>query len=173
MRLLAEIASVIPIDAIKSIDELTCRLDTKDIADPTCLATEIKRRLHDNVGAYITCSIGFAANRHLAKIACKMDKPDGITIWHPCDMPAPMLSLPFDDIPGIGNSMEKRLHRAGIYDIKSLLATEPKQMRKLMGQCYGRTALVCTTWLRGKSREIQARYVRAWPCPTPKLTKFH
>ena len=135
--LLAEIASVIPIDAIKSIDELTCRLDPKDIADPTFLATEIKRRLRDNVGAHITCSIGFAANRHLAKIACKMDKPDGVTIWHPHDMPAPMLPLPFDDIPGIGHSMEKRLHRAGIYDMKSLLATEPKQMRKLWGNVTG------------------------------------
>lgn len=135
--LLAEINSVIPVEAIKSIDELCCKLGRSDIENPEYLAKQIKSRIHDNIGPYITCSIGFAANRHLAKIACKMDKPDGVTIWHPQNMPEPMLPLPFDDIPGICHSMEKRLHRAGIYDMKSLLATEPKQMRKLWGNVTG------------------------------------
>ena len=135
--LLAEISSVIPIDAIKSIDELTCKLDPKDIADPVGLAALIQNRLRDNIGAYITCSIGFAANRHLAKIACKMDKPNGVTIWHPSDMPSRLLPVPFDDIPGIGHSMEKRLHRAGIYTVGALLKTQPKQMRKLWGNVTG------------------------------------
>jgi DNA polymerase-4 len=31
--------------------------------------------------------MGFAANRLLAKIACNVDKPNGITIWQPKDMP--------------------------------------------------------------------------------------
>jgi len=100
--LLAEINSVIPVEAVKSIDELCCRLDPRDIADPQKLAANIKASIAQGVGSYVTCSIGFAANRHLAKIACKMDKPDGVTIWHPKDMPAPLLPLPFDDIPGIG-----------------------------------------------------------------------
>lgn len=135
--LLAEINSVIPISAIKSIDELTCKLDPKDILDPLGLSRDIKHAIASGVGAHITCSIGYAANRHLAKIACKMDKPDGVTLWLPEDMPHPLHNLPFDDIPGIGKRMEKRLMRAGIYGMKALLATQPKQMRKLWGNVTG------------------------------------
>ena len=66
-----------------------------------------------------------------------MDKPDGTTIWHPHMMPGPLLDLPFDDIPGIGGRMEQRLNYAGIYNMKDLLATEPKQMRKLWRSVTG------------------------------------
>lgn len=135
--LLAEINSVLPIEAVKSIDELCCILDKKDIADPESVAAKIKKAIREGVGPFITCSIGFAANRHLAKIACKMDKPNGVTIWHPHMMPGPLLDLPFDDIPGIGGNMEKRLFKAGIYNMKDLLATQPKQMRKLWGNVTG------------------------------------
>ena len=116
--LLAEINSIIPISAVKSIDELCCKLDKKDIKNPYKTAMDIKIALAQGVGKYITCSIGFAANRHLAKIACKMDKPNGVTVWHPNQMPAPLLDLPFEDIPGIGSRMEQRLFKAGIYSIK-------------------------------------------------------
>ena len=135
--LIAEINSVIPIESIKSIDELCCKLDPGDIADPLGLSAKIKKVISEGVGPFVTCSIGFGANRHLAKIACKMDKPNGVTIWHPDMMPGPLLDLPFDDIPGIGGRMEKRLFRAGIYNMKDLLATEPKQMRKLWRSVTG------------------------------------
>ena len=135
--LLAEINSVIPVGAIKSIDELCCKLDRKDSADPRGLSLRLKAAIAEGVGPYITCSIGFAANRHLAKIACKMDKPNGVTIWSPDIMPAPLLDLPFDDIPGIGERMEKRLHMARIYNMRDLMATEPKQMRKLWRNVTG------------------------------------
>ena len=135
--LLAEINSVIPVEVVKSIDELACKLDPRDIADPHGLALRIKQAIGVGVGPYVTCSIGFAANRHLAKIACKMDKPDGVTIWHPQDMPAPLLPLPFDDIPGIGKRMEDRLRYAGIHNMEMLLATQPKQMRKLWRNVTG------------------------------------
>ena len=135
--LINEIACEVPIEAIKSIDELTCRLDPANIKNPHDLAQRIKTRLRENIGPYITCSIGFAANRMLAKIACKMDKPDGVTVWHPHLMPAPLLPLPFDDVPGIGSRMQDRLHGAGIACMGDLLATEPKQLRALWGNVNG------------------------------------
>ncbi|HHK75232.1 MAG TPA: type VI secretion protein ImpB [Rhizobiales bacterium] len=135
--LLCEISAVIPVRAVKSIDELCCDLEPRDIAAPQALAQAIKTRIKTHIGAYITCSIGFAANRQLAKIAGKQDKPDGVTIWHPGDMPGPLLKLPFADIPGIGRAMEKRLYRAGIFDMKALLDTAPKQMRKLWRNVTG------------------------------------
>jgi len=135
--LLNEISCEIPIDTVKSIDELTCRLGPKDMADPEGLAARLKKRIAANVGPHITCSIGFAANRMLAKIACKIDKPNGVTIWRPQDMPSPLLPLPFEDIPGIGARLERRLNRAGIWTVEHLLKTQPKQLRALWGNVNG------------------------------------
>lgn len=135
--LLAEIESVVPIDAIKSIDELTCRLDSTQRVHPKRLARAIKATIAENIGRHITCSIGFAANRQLAKIACKMDKPDGVTIWHPRDMPGPLLAVPLKDIPGIGTNMAKRLMRSGIFTTAELIATQPKQLRGIWRNVTG------------------------------------
>lgn len=133
----SSIESVIPIEARKSIDELTFRLDRKDQTNPDVLTHHIKRAIAGDIGNYITCSIGYAANRHLAKIACKENKPNGMTIWHPEIMPKPLLPLPFDDIPGIGGRMSIRLWKAGIYNMTSVLALDPKHMRKLWRNVTG------------------------------------
>ena len=135
--LLNEIACEIPIETVKSIDELTCKLDTRAITAPEVLAQRIKQRIRRNIGEQITCSIGFAANRLLAKIACKVDKPNGMTIWQPTVMPTPLLTLPISDIPGVGFRMEGRLERAGIADMRGLWDTQPKQLRALWGNVNG------------------------------------
>jgi DNA polymerase-4 len=135
--LLNEIACEIPIETVKSIDELACKLDLIAIADPRALASRIKERLRKNVGEHITCSIGFGANRLLAKIACKIDKPNGVTIWRPEDMPEPLFRLPLSDIPGVGSRMERRLNLAGISTIRDLYNAQPKHLRKLWSSVTG------------------------------------
>jgi DNA polymerase-4 len=135
--LLAEISTVIPVDAVKSIDELTCKLDPADRSAPDALARRIKARLRDNIGPYITCSIGFAANRQLAKMAGKVNKPDGVTIWHPEDMPGPLFKVPLQGVPGIGSRMIGRLQDAGIFTMPDLWETQPKQLRKIWGNVTG------------------------------------
>jgi DNA polymerase-4 len=135
--LLNEIASEIPIETVKSIDELACKLDRATIAAPSALAQRIKNRIRHNIGEYITCSIGFAANRLLAKIACKVDKPNGVTIWNPVDMPTPLFALPLEDIPGVGKRMEERLGRARILTIADLWQSQPKHLRALWGNVNG------------------------------------
>ena len=135
--LLNEISCEIPIETVKSIDELSCKLDRTNIADPLGLAKRIKDRIRANIGEQITCSIGFAANRLLAKIACKIDKPNGVTIWHPADLPEPLFALPLDTIPGVGTRMEKRLKSGGICTIRDLWHAQPKQLRALWGNVNG------------------------------------
>lgn len=141
--LIAEIMAVIPIAAIKSIDELTCDVEIVDRLAPESLGQRIKERLRQHIGPYITCSIGFAANRQLAKMACKSGKwrdstyGDGLAIWMPADMPGPLHSLTLGDIPGIGSRLEKRLHAAKIFTVAELLDTAPKQMRGLWGNVTG------------------------------------
>lgn len=155
--LLSEIETVIPIDTAKSIDELTCRLDEAGRSDPHTLSARIKAAIAENVGPWITCSIGFAANRQLAKIACKEGKRagarygDGLMIWRPEDLPAPLLAVAMEDIPGIGGNMAKRLFRAAIYTTEQLYNLQPKHMRKLWGNVTGERlwyALHATTFRR-------------------------
>ena len=135
--LVAEIRSVIPIDAIKSIDELACRLDANHRRDPVGLGMRIKRAIRDNVGASLTCSIGFAANRHLAKIACATEKPDGLTIWSPELMPGPLFNIPLEDVPGVGRRMLRKLAVSRIVSTEDLYHTQPKQMRAIWNNVTG------------------------------------
>ena len=135
--LVAEIGSVIPVDQVKSIDELSCWLDEPARAAPSELADRIKTTIRYNIGATLTCSIGFAANRHLAKIASDTKKPDGLTIWQPEDVPAQLARLKLEDIPGIGRSMVKRLAAARVADVPGLLAMQPKQMRAVWRNVTG------------------------------------
>lgn len=137
ITLLNEIECEIPIETVKSIDELACKLDTAASADPQSIAQRIKNRLRRNVGQHITCSIGFAANRLLAKIACKVNKPDGVTIWHPDAMPAPLFAQPLPSIPGVGGNMQARLAKLGITTIETLYETQPKQLRSIWGNVTG------------------------------------
>lgn len=144
--LLCEIETVIAIDTAKSIDELTCVLDERGRREPEALAEIIKRKLAENIGPYITCSIGFAANRQLAKIACKAGKDEskrfgsygnGLAIWHPSSMPEPLLRVELEDIPGVGSSIAKRLYRNGVFSTPQLYALEPKRMRKIWSSVNG------------------------------------
>jgi len=141
--LLCEIETVIPIDTAKSIDELTCKLDEEGRRRPEHLAAAIKTAIAENIGPYITASIGMAANRQLAKIACKAGKRsvgrygDGLAIWHPHMMPGPLLEIPLEDIPGVGGNMFKRLMRIGIYDTPALYRMDPKHMRKVWNSVNG------------------------------------
>jgi DNA polymerase-4 len=135
--LMAEIGSVIPVDVVKSIDELACSLDVNHRNDPVGLAMKIKQTIRYNIGATITCSIGFAANRHLAKIACSTQKPDGMTIWSPDIMPNPLFKIPLEDIPGVGRRMLRKLAVSRIVSTEDLYNAQPKQLRSIWRNVTG------------------------------------
>jgi DNA polymerase-4 len=133
----ASIKTVLPIEKVMSIDELSCRLGRDHIGDPLGTAAQIKRALSEGIGPYVTASIGFAANGHLAKMACKADKPDGATVWRPEDLPGAILHIPLGGVPGIGSAMLARLAQAGITTMADLLQTSPKQLRRIWGNVAG------------------------------------
>lgn len=141
--LISEITAVLPIDAVKSIDEMTCRVEPARRSDPGALGRAIKRRIAEHIGPYITCSIGIAANRQLAKMATKAGKwrgaeyGDGLMVWQPRDMPSPLLPIPLADVPGIGARMVRRLATAGIATMSDLLATAPRQLRGIWRSVTG------------------------------------
>jgi DNA polymerase-4 len=162
--LISEIGSVIPVDQVKSIDEVSCWLDETQRGEPSDLAQRIKNTIRYNIGATLTCSIGFAANRHLAKIASDTKKPDGLTIWYPEDVPGQLARLKLEDIPGIGRSMVKRLAAARVGDVPGLLALQPKQMRAIWRNVTGERLWYA---LHGYAVEAPDRAEHVRPCPCP------
>lgn len=144
--LLCEIETIITIDAAKSIDELTCILDNSGRRDPELLSSRIKSHIRQMIGPYITCSIGFAANRHLAKMACKAGKDatrkagtygDGLAIWHPHELTDHLFQVQLEDVPAVGRNMAKRLYKHNIYTTEALYNLQPKHMRRIWNSVTG------------------------------------
>jgi DNA polymerase-4 len=63
----------------------------------------IKARMVEVTG--LTCSVGAAPVRFLAKIASDMDKPNGMFIIHPGEVDAFLRDLPVKKIPGVGKKL--------------------------------------------------------------------
>lgn len=72
----------------------------RSIGTPEAIALEIKHRVGKEVG--LTCSIGVAPVKFLAKIASEMRKPDGLFIIQPEDVAGVVQSLPIRKVPGVG-----------------------------------------------------------------------
>ena len=126
---------MLPIDAVCSIDEFAATVAPRDI--PAALTHQIKQRLRDAVGDHITCSIGYAPNRWLAKIAADLDKPDGLTVLHPRDLPGRLLTLDLEDVPGVATRMRTRLARWGLTSVEDLWQADPLQLRAAWGTVTG------------------------------------
>jgi DNA polymerase-4 len=138
-RAIKEVENHIPVSAVCSIDEIACYLMDNENSPQraTAIAKSIKRGLAKNVGEYIRCSIGIAPNRYLAKVATDLQKPDGLTVIEPHELPHKLYGMQLRDLPGIGRNMEKRIRMAGIGDMETLLALSPDRMRKIWGSVWG------------------------------------
>lgn len=136
-RFKAIIDRYIPITKVGSIDEVTCRLDKTDKQDPEGLSERIKAGLRREFGPFLTCTIGMGPSHLIAKTASDMNKPNGLTIIRPSDLPGPLLALNLDDIPYIAAGYVKRLNKAGIWTVQGLWNTSPKQLRQIWGNVEG------------------------------------
>jgi DNA polymerase IV len=131
------IATVLPVMAVRSIDEMVCALDVKGGARALAIARAVKEAIARDLGATVTCSAGLGPNELLAKIAAEMEKPDGLVMIEPEDLPGPLLRLALTDIPGIATAMAARLQRAGVSDVAGLWAVAAKQARAIWGNVEG------------------------------------
>lgn len=139
-RLVKAVEGCIPVEEVMSIDEMACSL-TGSWREPEralSIARQIKAAIADNVGEYLKCSIGIAPNRFLAKIATKMDKPDGLTLIRQEDLPQALYSLELDDLYGVGRRTRERLNRFGIRSVRDLYAASESKLARAWGNIGGR-----------------------------------
>jgi DNA polymerase IV len=79
---------------------------------PHKIAEKLKIRIKSSVD--LTCSVGLAPTKFLAKIASDMDKPDGLTIITQGRVQPFIESLPIRKVPGVGAMTHKKLDAMGI-----------------------------------------------------------
>ncbi|MEX1995312.1 MAG: hypothetical protein WD887_00845 [Candidatus Saccharimonadales bacterium] len=75
---------------------------------------QIKRRLKDEVGRWMTCNVGIAPNRFLAKLAASLHKPDGLDVIDHTNLRPTLSELQLTDLSGIAERNQARLNAAGI-----------------------------------------------------------
>ncbi len=76
------------------------------------MAAELKAAVRAATG--LTCSVGLAPVKFLAKIASDMNKPDGLTVLRPEAVPDFLRSLPVERIPGVGKKTLPALSGLGV-----------------------------------------------------------
>lgn len=126
--------SITPIIEDVGIDEVY--LDISQLVDtPENIATRIKKGIKEKTG--LTCSIGIAANKLLAKIASDLQKPDGLTIIHAEDIENRLWLLPARKLYGIGPKTEAHLKNIGIETIGQLASLPLAILIEHFGNSYG------------------------------------
>lgn len=95
---------------------------------------EIKARIKNEVGEWLTCSAGISFTRFLAKVASEMEKPDGLTLVAPKDIPGLYRKLKLTDVWGINKRMAARLNRLGILSLTDLYNYPEQNILQAMGR---------------------------------------
>lgn len=90
------------------------------------LAGQIKTMIRTTMG--LSCSVGVAPSKLVAKIASDFKKPDGLTMVKPGKVAAFLAPMPVRKIPGIGKKSELELHELGIRSIGELAAYDVQRL---------------------------------------------
>ncbi len=145
----AAVASIAPQIEDRGIDEIYIDLSELD-ADAPVLARRITQAVVDATG--LSCSIGIAPNKLLAKIASDLEKPKGITILEPDDLAKRIWPLPAKKINGIGPKAAAKLAGLGIATIGELGAAPEAFLIAHFGASSGR-------WMHQVANGIDERAV--------------
>ena len=133
----------------RGIDEIYIDL-TELPQDSVLLAQQIKQAVREATG--LSCSIGIAPNKLLAKIGSELDKPDGITLLTMDDVPTRIWPMAVRKINGIGPKATEKLAALGIQTIGELA----KQSKAYLAQYFGSRY---SEWLYHAARGLDDRPV--------------
>ncbi|MEO8315700.1 MAG: DNA polymerase IV, partial [Pseudomonadota bacterium] len=85
----------------------------------------------------LTCSIGVAPNKLLAKLASEFEKPNGISIVTLDDLPTRIWPLPCRKVNGIGPRTDDKLQALGLQTVGDLAARDRDWLIEHFGKSYG------------------------------------
>ncbi len=131
----------------ESVDEAFCDITGKvsDFDEAKSIALLIKEEIRQKVG--LTCSVGVAPNKLIAKIASDFQKPDGLTVVKPGEILQFLEPLKITDLTGVGKKTGERLNELGVKTIGELSKFSADELIREFGQAKG-------IWLKQASQGI-------------------
>lgn len=123
----------------KSIDEAVVNFSSYGLVykDMEQVARDIKKKIYEEVGEWMTCSIGIAPNAFLAKLASGMQKPDGLVTINAGNIDKHLSEMSLTRLPGISKGMALRLAMGGITSPLQIRHTDPGTLRKVCKSVVG------------------------------------
>ncbi|MGI5270788.1 DNA polymerase IV [Nonomuraea sp. CA-218870] len=105
------------------------------LGPPAAIAARIRAEVLDRYG--ITCSVGVAGSKFIAKLASKQCKPDGLLVVPPGEVVAFLHPLPVSALWGVGERTEQALVRLGIRTVGDLARVPVATLQRELGPAAG------------------------------------
>lgn len=120
------------------------------------MGRRLKAEVREATGG-LTCSVGIAPVKFLAKIASEQRKPDGLFMLEPDMVPAFLASLPVSAVPGVGRRFSEELSRLGV----KVCGDVSRYGEEFWQRRYGKAGAVL--WARARGED--PREVVPWSPP--------
>ena len=106
--------------------------------DPAAIAEEIRRAVAHETGG-LTCSVGVAPNKFLAKLASDLEKPDGLVVTprEAAEIEAFLAPLPIRRLWGVGPKSAEVLLRHRLETVGDLQRLDESALQALVGEESG------------------------------------
>ena len=129
--------SLTPLVEPISLDEafLDVRGAARRLGGPTQIGEWIRATVQDEQG--ITCSVGVASTKFVAKLASARCKPDGLLVVPAEQVVAFLHPLPVGALWGVGDKTEQVLHQLGLRTVGDLANTPTETLVRALGQASG------------------------------------
>ncbi|WP_285131760.1 DNA polymerase IV [Propionibacterium freudenreichii] len=120
-----------------SIDEayLDITGSQRRLGSPRLIGENVRARVADE--QHITCSVGIAQGRALAKLASNRVKPDGLLVVDPGEVVALLHPLPVEQLSGVGPATASTLHKLGLSTVGQVAHTPVSTLRRALGARAG------------------------------------
>ncbi|GAA0942379.1 DNA polymerase IV [Nonomuraea longicatena] len=105
------------------------------VGPPARIAALIRAQVRERYG--ITCSVGVASSKFVAKLASKQCKPDGLLVVPADEVVAFLHPLPVSALWGVGERTEQALVRLGIRTVADLARVPVTTLQRELGAAAG------------------------------------
>ncbi|QEW03356.1 DNA polymerase IV [Microbacterium lushaniae] len=140
-----------------SIDEafLDVRGARRLWGSPAQIARMLRARVLEETG--LTCSVGAAATKHVAKMASTISKPDGLLVVPEADTLAFLAARPVRALWGVGPKAAEALESRGIRTVADVLASPRPILDRALGPAMGERVWQLSHGV--DAREVQTEHV--------------
>ena len=105
------------------------------LGSPALIAAALRDTIADEQG--VTCSVGVAPTKFVAKLASALAKPDGLLVVPMADVVPFLHGLPVGALWGVGDRTEETLHRLGLRTVADIAHTPLDTLRRALGPGLG------------------------------------